>query len=307
MTTTNSRVQQDYPLFNDVTVNELSFRKQSLLSRGWDVHENLTGNLNLDFLYGGTVVISFMEQGGFTISGPLIITDTTQSTSKDTGSIVTEGGVGIELNLNVGGTLGVNTITSLSANTNLSLSGNGTGIVAVTDSLEVDSISSLTNNTNLSLSGKGTGVVAVTDNISVLAAAGSTTILLGNRFFRAASYIHCAVDGGGAALVQTQTSLYDGIAVPDVTATVTQPGAVDGTYALTLTNNEATAPVTFAVVLLVGSSAIPAIMGATATPLFGTAAAAGGTFVITYSAFDNAGMLADLDHRVAVIALASGA
>ena len=34
-------------------------------------------------------------------------TDTTQSTDKDTGALLTEGGLGVELNANIGGTLTV--------------------------------------------------------------------------------------------------------------------------------------------------------------------------------------------------------
>ena len=51
-----------------------------------------TGNLILDSILGTTQ-----------INDILYISDTTPSTSKDNGSIFTEGGVGIELNLNVGG------------------------------------------------------------------------------------------------------------------------------------------------------------------------------------------------------------
>ncbi len=44
-------------------------------------------------------------QDGDTFTGPIVSTNTTQSTSKDTGSIITDGGVGIEKNLFVGGTI----------------------------------------------------------------------------------------------------------------------------------------------------------------------------------------------------------
>ena len=39
----------------------------------------------------------------------LDVNDTTQSSDKDTGSIITEGGVGIEKNLNVGGVINSST------------------------------------------------------------------------------------------------------------------------------------------------------------------------------------------------------
>ena len=54
--------------------------------------ETTIGNLILDSSAGTTQ-----------INDAVYVNDTTQSTSKDTGSIVTEGGVGIEKNLNVGG------------------------------------------------------------------------------------------------------------------------------------------------------------------------------------------------------------
>lgn len=40
-----------------------------------------------------------------TLAGKQTITNTTQSTDKDTGSIVTEGGIGVEKNINAGGTI----------------------------------------------------------------------------------------------------------------------------------------------------------------------------------------------------------
>ena len=42
-----------------------------------------------------------------TFSGPLVVSDTTDSTSKDTGSIITEGGIGIEKSVHVGAALSV--------------------------------------------------------------------------------------------------------------------------------------------------------------------------------------------------------
>lgn len=43
--------------------------------------------------------------GNNTYAGTTVVSNTTQSTSKDTGSITTEGGIGIEKNLHVGGTI----------------------------------------------------------------------------------------------------------------------------------------------------------------------------------------------------------
>jgi len=56
-----------------------------------------------DLIVNGTV--TFGSGVGFT--GPLVISDTTQSTDKDTGAVIIEGGVGVEKNLNVGQNLSV--------------------------------------------------------------------------------------------------------------------------------------------------------------------------------------------------------
>ena len=63
-----------------------------------------TGNLILDSNLGTTK-----------INDILFINDATQSTTKDNGSIYTEGGVGIELNLNVGGAVSFAGITTLAS------------------------------------------------------------------------------------------------------------------------------------------------------------------------------------------------
>ena len=55
---------------------------------------------------GGVGIAKNVFIGGTTnSSGPVKITDTTTSASKDTGALVVEGGVGIEQNLNVGGSI----------------------------------------------------------------------------------------------------------------------------------------------------------------------------------------------------------
>ena len=52
------------------------------------------------------------------------ITSTIQSTSKDTGAFVVEGGVGVEKNLNVGGDLGV--ASNIVGDSDLTIKGNAT-------------------------------------------------------------------------------------------------------------------------------------------------------------------------------------
>ena len=92
--------------------------------------ETISGNLILDSIDGTTQVNDI-----------IYVNDETESTSKDNGSIYTEGGVGIEKNLNVGGsvkvtgitTLGVTTLTDLTAQ-QLNVSGITTlGVTTLTD------------------------------------------------------------------------------------------------------------------------------------------------------------------------------
>jgi hypothetical protein len=66
-----------------------------------DTISTITGNLILDSDLGTTQ-----------INDAVYVNDTTQSTNKDTGSIITEGGVGIEKNLNVGGASSIAGITT---------------------------------------------------------------------------------------------------------------------------------------------------------------------------------------------------
>lgn len=80
-------------------------------------------------------ILSILAQsiaGIKTFLSKVLVSDTTQSTDKDTGSIVTEGGVGIEKNLNVGGNAAV--VGTISAsNFSGSSSGTNTGDVTKTD------------------------------------------------------------------------------------------------------------------------------------------------------------------------------
>lgn len=67
-----------------------------------------TGTYIFEFITtdsGSTIYINDITRGRNSFSGPIVITDTTQSTSTTTGSIVTAGGVGIAGNLYVGGNI----------------------------------------------------------------------------------------------------------------------------------------------------------------------------------------------------------
>ena len=102
-------------------------------------NSNVTGTLNVgDFLSSGTSRFNSFAQstskdtgalvieGGvgiernLNVGGTLNVANTTQSTSKDTGALVVEGGIGIEKNLNVGGTLNVAGVSTFIGITSIS-------------------------------------------------------------------------------------------------------------------------------------------------------------------------------------------
>tara|TARA_B100001094_G_scaffold32755_1_gene27185 strand:- start:9370 stop:12384 length:3015 start_codon:yes stop_codon:yes gene_type:complete len=70
--------------------------------------------------------------GVSTFSSQVLIADTTQSDNKDTGSLVIEGGVGIEKNANVGGILRVSGISTFESDVQLSSNVNITGVTTAT-------------------------------------------------------------------------------------------------------------------------------------------------------------------------------
>lgn len=107
---------------------------------GGDAYYNTT--LNLYRGYAGGAWRSFADESSVQVfsnksfSTAVNITDTTQSTTKDTGALIVEGGVGIEKNLNVGGNA---VITG-------DLTVNGDFTVINTSVLEVEDANILVNN-----------------------------------------------------------------------------------------------------------------------------------------------------------------
>jgi len=76
------------------------------------------------------------------MSGALTVTDTTQSTDKDTGAVILEGGLGVEKNVNVGGALGVtgsSTLGSIVVAAN-SISSAGNVDISATGSVKIGSL-----------------------------------------------------------------------------------------------------------------------------------------------------------------------
>jgi len=132
-------------LFDNLTVTGISTLGNIKIDGG-TIYTN-SGTLTLDSA-GNSVQIASNDR--------LVVNNTTQSTSKDTGAIVVEGGVGIEKNLNVGGDLGVDDISATTGDFSTYLETqnfNATGIstisnlklasgVTVTSILDQDTLSS---------------------------------------------------------------------------------------------------------------------------------------------------------------------
>jgi hypothetical protein len=95
-----------------------------------------------------------MDHGAQTIAGtktfssPLLVSDTTDSTTKDTGSIITEGGIGVEKNIHVGG--------NATIDGNLTISGTTTTVN--TSVLDVEDANITVNNGGNDASSEGAGI-----------------------------------------------------------------------------------------------------------------------------------------------------
>ena len=74
--------------------------------------QSILTNDGLGNLYWGNGFLNALFTGITTVSGSLGLTSTTDSTSKDTGALVVDGGVGIEKNLNVGADFKVTGVSS---------------------------------------------------------------------------------------------------------------------------------------------------------------------------------------------------
>jgi hypothetical protein len=109
LTTTRNLIVTGIATFNDqVNINNLNVTGVGTFDNiklSDNTVATTTGNLVLDSALGTTQ-----------INDSLYVDDATQSTNKDTGSIITEGGVGIEKNLNVGGASYITGIATFGSN-----------------------------------------------------------------------------------------------------------------------------------------------------------------------------------------------
>ena len=146
---------------------------------------------------GLTVAGVATVSGNAVIGGVATIAGTTQSTNKDTGSLVLEGGLGVEKNINAGGN-----ITAVNGTFSGDVSIGGT--LTKQDVTNVDSVGVVTARTGIKVLGGGIDAVGIT---SVSAgAAGTVTIGYGNTTL--------VVDGGaritGILTVGTSSLTLDG-------------------------------------------------------------------------------------------------
>jgi len=134
--------------------------------------------------YGSVGISSGLTVAGVaTVTGDVKINGTTQSTDKDTGSLVLQGGLGVEKNIYAGGNL---TAVDGTFSGNVSIG----GTLTKQDVTNVDSVGVVTARTGIKVLGGGIDAVGIT---SVSAgAAGTVTIGYGNTTL--------IVDGGARVL-----------------------------------------------------------------------------------------------------------
>jgi hypothetical protein len=151
--TTNPLVALD--VFGSANItNNLNVDGTTTLNSTLDVDGSTTLNSNLD-VDGDTTLNSTLDVDGSTtlnstlnVVGITSIYNTTQSTTKDNGALVVEGGIGIEKNLNVGGNIVIDGAASL--NSSLDVDGGTT----LNSTLDVDGSTTL--NSDLDVDGDTT-------------------------------------------------------------------------------------------------------------------------------------------------------
>ena len=161
----------------------------------------------------GTAYVDDLNVDNITTTTSQTISATTQSTDKDTGALVVEGGVGIEKNTNIGGNLGVTGNTSL------------TGTLGVTGATTLSSTLTVTGNSTL------TGDLTVNGNTTIGNATSDTITFTA----RAASDLVPSTDDSrdlGASTLEWKDLYIDGTAKIDTLA-VDENATIAGTLGVT--------------------------------------------------------------------------
>ena len=117
---------------------------------------NDTGTGNLLLQIGGSTIVETNPSGivisGICTANKIVITATTQSTNKDTGCLVLEGGLGVEKRLNIGDDVTIEegqlnlTGTTNAGDGDINLSGGSDGLAVVTNTSNSGEISFVTKN-----------------------------------------------------------------------------------------------------------------------------------------------------------------
>ena len=135
---------------------------------GDDIQFQFGSNNSASIYYDAAGLTNSVQVEGvdwnFTDGVAITISDTTQSTDKDTGALVVEGGVGIEKNLNVGGKFNLGGSATLSSDLSVSGVSTFTGSIDANGDLDVDGHTELD---NVNVSGVSTFVGIATFNSDV--------------------------------------------------------------------------------------------------------------------------------------------
>ena len=155
-------------IFNSATVSDLTDNRIVLAGPSGSLEDdaNLTFNGTTFNVTGHTEIDTLNATGISTFTNLVRLNDNTQSNNKDTGSLVVEGGVGVEKNLNVGGDIYVSGISTFINNINLNGQIISNIIPALDDAYNIGTASNRWKNADFSGVGTfATGVVA--DNIEI--------------------------------------------------------------------------------------------------------------------------------------------
>ena len=188
---------------------------------GVGVEENVNIGGTLDAVGAATLGSTLGVTGVTTLSA------TTTSTSKDTGSLVVEGGLGLEENLNLGGnidfTAGNHTLGASVGDNDFTIGGATTNVVIAGD-LQVQGSATAVNTTNMDVTDQ---VITVNKNGNTASTIGAGVLIEGDS---AATVGYVRVDGADNSLLETKAPTGNELVLDvnaDATLTVEGSGTID--------------------------------------------------------------------------------